>query len=206
MAGLARSTSSTRTKVAGNSESAGKVDGSGQKSTGRLPTAAAAVACRRWVLPTPGGPHNTNPVSTASPLANRASAATASRLGPGRKLANVGGSGVASSKINCSISRSGIAAVKRRNHVFRAKVAQSDQQCCRDGQREQNAGEAEQLSERKQREDNGDGMQPDPVAHEPRYEDVVFKQLPDAVNREDCHECRPPAPLQQGCKDTQYKP
>src|SRR2546430_15997704 len=64
-------------------------------------------------------------------------------------------------------------------------------------QREQHASEAEQLAERKQREDHGQRMQTDAIANQEWDEHVVFEQLADAIDRQDREESGPARPLQQ---------
>jgi len=104
-------------------------------------------------LPAPQAPQTNNPVSLATPSAKRVSAAISSRLRPGRKFENRGGSGGASSKTSCSKS-----AIQVGRQVRRSQVAQADQQGGAHRQGEQYAGESEEFSEGEERENHRQRM------------------------------------------------
>src|SRR2546430_15389500 len=114
--------------------------------SGAKPTAARA----RCVLPTPGPPQISIPVSLP-PVTNANNASPSSALRPARKLAKLGGSGTASSKTSCSMDDA--LAIQRRLVILRPQVKQAYQKRRAHRQRQQNAGESEQLSEGEQRED-----------------------------------------------------
>src|SRR5262245_25850820 len=155
--------------------------GSAKNVAGR--TDAATAARKRWVRPDPGGPQSTTTVSRGSARATSAIFATASALRPATKFANDGGSAAASSNVSCCM-RLLVFAVHRRREIRRAQVAQPDEQRRRRGQREQHAGETEELPERKQREDHGERMQANAIADEIGDEHVRLDELADRVHRQ----------------------
>src|ERR1700687_5159982 len=154
------------------------------------PTAARA----RCVLPTPGPPQISIPVSRP-PVTNANNASTSSALRPARKLAKLGGSGTASSKTSCSTNDA--SAIQRRLVILGPQVTQAYQQCRAHRQRQQDPGEAKQLSEGKEREDHHQRMQTNAIADQPCDKHVAFQQLADAVYREHLGETRPAVPLQE---------
>src|SRR5216684_4322104 len=154
------------------------------------PTAARA----RCVLPTPGPPQISIPVSLP-PVTNANKVSTSSALRPARKLAKLGGSGTASSKTSCSTNDA--SAIQRGVVILSPQVTQAYQQRRAHRQRQQDAGEPEELSEGKERENHHQRMQTDAIADQPGDKHVAFQQLADAVHREHRGETRPAVPLQQ---------
>ena len=85
-------------------------------------------------------------------------------------------------------------------------MAQPDEERGGRRQRQQHAGEAEQLSEREEREDHGERMQPDAIADEIRHQHVRLEQLADAVHGEHGEESGPARPLQQRGENAEHEP
>src|SRR6266446_8038106 len=159
-----------------------------------LSCAKPTAACARCVLPTPGPPQISIPVSLP-PVTNANKVSTNSALRPARKLAKLGGAGTASSKTSCSTNDA--SAIQRGLVILRPQVTQAYQQRRAHRQRQQDAGESAEFAEGEQREDNHQRMQPDAIADQPRNKHIAFQQLADAVHREHRGETRPAVPLQQ---------
>src|ERR1700716_1224627 len=140
----------------------------------------ASQTWARCVLPQPGGPCNsTAEAGQSGQPSSRAMAA--SLLGATRKSSAPKAGRSANSRTNCDVIAHchGCRIVDRAGEVLSQGKADQDTEDRRDGHRDEEAEQTEQVAEGEQREDDPDRMKIDALADQPGGQEIALGRLAD---------------------------